>query len=595
MTKGKRRTSKRGHPEGWERLARRAQQDETWTLPLPVSPRRHPDLGLPRHGSISVGNIATGWLVDGLVVPFDGASHRVMDEHRKRGTNFGTDELVDALLSGAGAVAKQFPGSKLSIGNLSKGGGGDIPWSISHNAGRDADIGFYMLDEQGVPAYLPSIVPLTPPDGTVEIEGRLYRFDPARNWAFAKAMLSNPEHRVQYLFCARFLIRRMFEYAEAHGEDRKWLASLDPILRQPRGTAPHDDHFHVRVYCSEEDSAEGCRDIVQGEEIVPRQNAGYRAQVARAQGVIEAGLRRAKARDAADMDGEGVAATPGGEGTARGGIGPGSGSSDGPSAAEIADAVDALSLLSAKVGKEKLWALLATCEEPACGRILANAERRGLAPPVGLLGGMLERTLDPETALGAFRLLRRGEAKASAALAKGLLTSEGTLSKEHDVFPIAARIKVEAAHLLGWVGTRRDVPALLPLVASDDAEARAAAVWAVHAIVGAEVFPGGEAAASEPAKVPDPAAVWDAWRKQNGSGERVFREELRRHGYRVKKLTEESVPELLRAIEDPRDHISLHAQRTLRKILGVDGAVNIKDKAQAHWDWSQAFYRKNGK
>ena len=32
------------------------------------------------------------------------------------------------------------------------------------------------------------------------------------------------------------------------------------LMRQPGDSAPHDDHFHVRVYCTRSDRFHGCRD-----------------------------------------------------------------------------------------------------------------------------------------------------------------------------------------------------------------------------------------------------------------------------------------------------------------------------------------------
>ena len=38
------------------------------------------------------------------------------------------------------------------------------------------------------------------------------------------------------------------------------LRRVDWILRQPADAAPHDDHFHVRVFCEDPDRLEGCLD-----------------------------------------------------------------------------------------------------------------------------------------------------------------------------------------------------------------------------------------------------------------------------------------------------------------------------------------------
>jgi murein endopeptidase len=512
-----------------------------WTVPLPATLRRHPDLGFPRHGSISVGTIATGHLVAGRRLEFEEPNLRVMPEHRTRGTNYGTDELVATIAHAAAAVAEAAPGALLSVGNLSKGGGGDIPWSISHNSGRDADLGFYMIDDHGQPVLLPSLLPLTPPDGSVELEGRVVRFDVARNWLLVKDLLTRPDGRVQYVFCARFLIRRMLEHAAALGEDARWLKSLDPVLRQPKGTASHNDHFHVRVMCSPDDAADGCRDLVQGEEIIARSLPGYKQRVRAALETLENDHATTRAEDALGM----------------------------------------LTILGWGVPRDTLLAVLEDCQEPVCAKALRLAESRGMKPPAALLERLLSRTDSPGSMASAFRILRRLDPEEATAMAVSRLTDRRELVEPGPVFDTREVVRAHAALVLGWTARRKDVPVLLPLLSDPSRDVRWAALWSIRALSAGEVFP--DSVLDSPAT--DMAAQWEAFLDSHRSVDGTFRRELNAHGYRVKALTRDAVIPLLAAVKDPRDYISLHAQKALRKILDVKQPINIRDKDLSHWEW----------
>jgi hypothetical protein len=125
------------------------------------------------------------------------------------------------------------------------------------------DLAYYLLDREGRQRHLPELRVLARPGGTVMADdGTELHFDPARNWALVKSLLESKKPRVQMVFCAKFLIKLLEK--EAAKEGRAALKLLHERVRQPAGALPHDDHYHVRIYCSEEDAAEGCVDLDRG-------------------------------------------------------------------------------------------------------------------------------------------------------------------------------------------------------------------------------------------------------------------------------------------------------------------------------------------
>jgi penicillin-insensitive murein endopeptidase len=85
-------------------------------------------------------------------------------------------------------------------------------------------------------------------------------FDVARNWALVRALLEEPRIEVQYLFINERLKQTLLDYARAHGEEPSLLDRADALLHQPGDSLPHDDHLHVRIFCSNDDRYFGCSD-----------------------------------------------------------------------------------------------------------------------------------------------------------------------------------------------------------------------------------------------------------------------------------------------------------------------------------------------
>src|SRR4029077_20908376 len=107
------------------------------------------------------------------------------------------------------AVEKHLPGSPpLVIGDISRADGGRLDRHKSHQAGRDADMGFYYLTG--------AASDLRPP--------RKGELDLARTWALLRALVTETD--VEHVFVDRSIQRLLYDYALGQGEDQEWLDNL---------------------------------------------------------------------------------------------------------------------------------------------------------------------------------------------------------------------------------------------------------------------------------------------------------------------------------------------------------------------------------
>ena len=160
---------------------------------------------------------------------------------------WGLGALVSLIDHGARSVRKEYPDSVLSVGHLSRRSGGDLDRHASHESGRDADVGFYVTNQQGKPIYAEHFVPFLG-DGTAPTWPGA-KFDDARNWAFVSSIVADPHARVSYVFVASPLRARLLTYAQRIGAPYAVRVRASELMAQPRGSLPHDDHFHVRISC----------------------------------------------------------------------------------------------------------------------------------------------------------------------------------------------------------------------------------------------------------------------------------------------------------------------------------------------------------
>lgn len=194
----------------------------------------------------SIGSPTEGHLVGGSRLG-DAPYLRIVPVYAPGDVRWGVEPLVSAIERAARLVRKQFPDAVLSVGHLSKPGGGQLDRHASHESGRDADIGFYVKNERGKPVYADHFVQFKG-DGTAPTWPGAH-FDDARNWAFIAAMVGNGRARITHIFVSTPIRKRLLAYAAKIGAPAALRVRASELMAQPRGSLPHDDHFHIRVAC----------------------------------------------------------------------------------------------------------------------------------------------------------------------------------------------------------------------------------------------------------------------------------------------------------------------------------------------------------
>lgn len=227
------------------------------TAPPPQAPdegRYFPFLpGEDPEASVSVGDTSHGYLVGGAELVENDAVG-ILPEQKKRDLRYGTRHIIE-MIQAAGRALHQETKTKLWVGNIGKEQGGDITWSVSHNSGRDADLAFCYMNKLGEPKDPPDLVPL---NGQGLAAGQDLRLDPKRTWTVIKALLAYPKAEVQYLFMADGLKTQVLTHASNSGEKPELIKHAAALIRQPHGSAPHNDHLHLRIFCGKDDVLGGC-------------------------------------------------------------------------------------------------------------------------------------------------------------------------------------------------------------------------------------------------------------------------------------------------------------------------------------------------
>ncbi len=212
-------------------------------------------------GPTSLGTTSSGILARGVAFPERGPGF--VRARPGEGTRFGTPGLIESLQRALADVDVAFPGTAATrVGDLSSEGGGRHSRHGSHRTGRDVDVVFYLTDASGRSVSPRGWLAFSRFGHAFEEgSGNLYFFDDARNWQLVRSLLLDPDASVQWIFVSRGLKTRLLEYALAHETSAEALVRAAYVLHQPEHAAPHDDHFHVRVFCTPEDRASGCRDV----------------------------------------------------------------------------------------------------------------------------------------------------------------------------------------------------------------------------------------------------------------------------------------------------------------------------------------------
>jgi murein endopeptidase len=157
--------------------------------------------------------------------------------HQRRFKNYGTPEMIATIKAGIQALREQFPDAPpVILGDLSKRYGGHFPPHLSHQSGRDADIGYFMRGR-----YSHKLKGLTLVNRrTIDVE---------KTWAFLSGMLKTG--LVESAFIDYQLQKVLYHHAKHEG---KWsVKALNKVFSYPQWKGGvinhlkgHSDHMHMR-------------------------------------------------------------------------------------------------------------------------------------------------------------------------------------------------------------------------------------------------------------------------------------------------------------------------------------------------------------
>ena len=218
--------------------------------PTPLAPSFTGSIGVP-HGGVQTSAVELPRRGEGFV------RYRSQSPHY-----WGNPRLVQALQAAAAAVAKELPGgAPLFIGDLSARHGGKIPGHRSHRTGRDADLLFYVTTPAGAPLPSPGFVHFES-DGLAIVDGKarpeFVRLDLERQWLLIKSLITSHETAVQFMFVSRAIEALIIDYARARGEPLELTWRAETVLLEPLDSTAHDDHIHLRIACTPQESVFGC-------------------------------------------------------------------------------------------------------------------------------------------------------------------------------------------------------------------------------------------------------------------------------------------------------------------------------------------------
>jgi penicillin-insensitive murein endopeptidase len=212
----------RNSAEAAARLARAAE-----VAPLDASSARPVDLR--SWGSLSLGEPNRGRLINGVRLTPSPLFELVTPDQA-----WGTEETISSLKRAVEAVHARYPKTPpLHIGHISAAGGGKLKPHLSHQAGRDVDVGFYYSGQR---AWYRR--------GTAD------NLDLPRTWALIRALIV--ESDVEFILVDRSLHSSLRKEAARQGDPPAWLDSvfrgqgaLPALIRHARG---HTTHLHVRFF-----------------------------------------------------------------------------------------------------------------------------------------------------------------------------------------------------------------------------------------------------------------------------------------------------------------------------------------------------------
>ena len=510
-------------------------------------------LALPA-GSVSMGGTSSGRLIRAAALPLRGPHHAFFPHIAARGMFYGTDEMAGFLRRVAARVAVDHPRTKVRLGNVSQRQGGRSQWHASHQVGRDVDIAFFVTDERGRPVVLDDFVKLN--RRGLSYDGRL-RFDLDRNLSLVQAMLADVDAPAQWVFVARWLEKLLLDHAEDEGVEPEIRRKLAELMRQPGDSTPHNDHYHVRIYCSLEDRKYGCLNREPWRDWVDMQDGAWQEHVEQVGRVLDLPDARLRLRAVRLM--ERIRAAP-----------------------AVPRLVTTLTDRDPGVRQAALRAI-ETIGEPTAAE--------------GLLG-KLRQTDDPRWAASLFEVYETLEHDGLPAAARRLIERPATMVSRKIARGHIGPLQVQAAEVLGERGRKEAVKPLLKLLSSPSPAVRLAAHEALGQVTNMRVR--GNPASRRSRTHKAVARKWQQfWRKNHRSSWLKWtRLGFRSHGVAVsrRRYVERDIPRLIRAIRHRNPAVSRNAMRVLTALTGHEFAPHYRNRRREirrqtrHWRW---WYRRH--
>jgi penicillin-insensitive murein endopeptidase len=84
------------------------------------------------------------------------------------------------------------------------------------------------------------------------------RLDIAREWQLTRALLTDGRIEVLWMFVSRDVEALLLQQAVALDEPAWIVWRAQQVMHQPRDSATHDDHMHLRIACAAAERPLGC-------------------------------------------------------------------------------------------------------------------------------------------------------------------------------------------------------------------------------------------------------------------------------------------------------------------------------------------------
>lgn len=214
--------------------------------------------------STSIGESNKARLENAAEMPLKNAyGYKIANPDRK--THFGTDEMVFGLLMLAAEMAERYgTDGTFTVYDIGHAEGGKLSPHISHQSGRDVDLGFYLCDDKNRPQGN-RIVDIDK-DGKAK-SGNL-RFDLQRNWDYVCLMADQPAFgEIDFIIVAEWIKDLLLAHGKERAAKAKTAAERDYHAKHVKEIEKliyvkndHDNHYHLRIKVTSEDRKAGGRD-----------------------------------------------------------------------------------------------------------------------------------------------------------------------------------------------------------------------------------------------------------------------------------------------------------------------------------------------